>query len=67
MRTFDTTRTPIAPSAEEIRAVTELMEEVELQVADPPLFEPKAAGLLLLGLLLALSHGVPKEPTAPRS
>ncbi|ASO20537.1 hypothetical protein FHR81_004648 [Actinoalloteichus hoggarensis] len=64
MRTFDTTRTPVAPSAEEIRAVTELMEEPELPVADPPLFEPKAGGALLLGLLL--SHGEPKEPPAPR-
>ncbi|AOS63661.1 hypothetical protein [Actinoalloteichus hymeniacidonis] len=60
MRTFDHTETSTVPSAEEIRAVAELIEEPENPIADPPLFEPKTLG----DCMLVVSHG---EPKAPRS
>ncbi|MEU4805805.1 hypothetical protein [Actinosynnema sp. NPDC023587] len=59
-----TVRTLIRPVAAptDIAELSTLMVESESAVADPPLPEPNAAGALLLGLLLALSPGTPKEP-----
>ncbi|MFJ2114723.1 MULTISPECIES: hypothetical protein [unclassified Streptomyces] len=38
------------------------MAEPETPVSDAPGYAPEGAGLLLLGLLLALSPSEPKEP-----
>ncbi|MEJ2854557.1 MULTISPECIES: hypothetical protein [unclassified Saccharothrix] len=49
-----------AATTEERTAFTALMAPPETPVSDAPLYEPHAAGGLLLGLLI--SPPVPKEP-----
>jgi hypothetical protein len=52
---------PVAAPAD-IAKLNTLVAEPETALADPPLATPNAAGALLLGLLLALSPGTPKDP-----
>ena len=52
---------PLASPGDLARLST-LVAEPESELSDPPLPVPNAAGVLLLGLLLALSPGTPKEP-----
>jgi hypothetical protein len=54
----------VRPSAtpEARLALEKLMVEPETPLSDAPLYTPSAAGVLLLGLLLALSPETPKEP-----
>ncbi|MGW4895775.1 hypothetical protein ACWEQL_26470 [Kitasatospora sp. NPDC004240] len=55
-----TTRAPLATPAE-ADALGMLMREDEAAVSDAPTYRPEAAGVLLLGLLLAASPKLPKE------
>jgi len=55
------TRTVATPA--DVERLGSLVAAPESPLADPPLPVPNAAGVLLLGLLLALSPGTPKEPS----
>jgi hypothetical protein len=55
------TRTVATPA--DVEQLGTLVAAPESALADPPLPVPNAAGVLLLGLLLALSPGTPKEPS----
>ncbi|SES33155.1 hypothetical protein SAMN05216188_1348 [Lentzea xinjiangensis] len=57
--TVHTSARPVLAPAD-LAALSTLVAEPESAVADPPLPEPNAAGVLLLGLLL--SPSTPKEP-----
>ncbi|MEU4746212.1 hypothetical protein AB0G02_37925 [Actinosynnema sp. NPDC023658] len=52
---------PVATPDRQV-ALGTLMAEPEAIISDAPLYSPQSAGLLLLGLLLLLSPGVPEEP-----
>lgn len=53
---------PVATPGD-LAQLSTLVAEPESPLADPPLRMPNSAGVLLLGLLLLLSPGTPKEPS----